>query len=60
MSRKVIDYLVVSATDLETVVEQTRLLIAQGWQPEGGLCVIQETETHQGEFFQTLVMYEVE
>ena len=56
----VTDYLVVSATDLETAVEQTRALITQDWQPQGGLCVIQETDICECEFFQALVMYEDE
>lgn len=57
---KVIDYIMVSATDQETLVNQVRLLIAQGWQPQGGLCVIQETDICECEFFQALVMFEEE
>jgi hypothetical protein len=57
---KVIDYNLISATDQETLVNQTRLLIAQGWQPQGGIAAIQETDICECEFFQALVMCQPE
>lgn len=57
---KVVDYNLISATDQETLVDQTRLLIAQGWEPQGGIAVIQETDICQCEFFQAMVMVKEE
>jgi hypothetical protein len=57
---KVVDYNLISATDQETLVNQARLLIAQGWEPQGGIAVIQETDICECEFFQAMVMMEEE
>ena len=57
---RITDYIMVSATDQETLINQVRLLIAQGWQPQGGVAAIQETNICECEFFQALVMCEEE
>jgi len=57
-NQKIIDYDTIEEIHLGRLEQSVVEGIAKGWQPIGGVSVINETEHQFGRFVQTMVYYE--
>jgi hypothetical protein len=60
MNSSSLEYTVESGSSIETLIEQVKSAIKQGWTPQGGLSALDQPDMNGDRFFQPMLRYETQ